>query len=24
MDSFHIYDLDTRSRRRVNVAHNES
>jgi len=24
MDSFHIYDLDSRSRRRVNVAHNES
>ena len=24
MDSFHIYDLDTRTRRRVNVAHNES
>jgi predicted metal-dependent enzyme (double-stranded beta helix superfamily) len=24
MDSFHIYDLDARSRRRVNVAHNES
>jgi 3-mercaptopropionate dioxygenase len=24
MDSFHIYDLDSHSRRRVNVAHNES
>jgi predicted metal-dependent enzyme (double-stranded beta helix superfamily) len=24
MDSFHIYDLDSRSRHRVNVAHNES
>ena len=24
MDSFHIYDLESRSRRRVNVAHNES
>jgi predicted metal-dependent enzyme (double-stranded beta helix superfamily) len=24
MDSFHVYDLDARSRRRVNVAHNES
>jgi hypothetical protein len=24
MDSFHVYDLEARQRRRVNVAHNES